>query len=359
MFANLELLFLVTLFTTGSCLPGLTLSVAGPSDVVNGVQNLKVTAILTNTGNETLKLLNDPRGPLSKMSTNTFSILSSSGHTPDFTGVRLKYVPSKIIEMGDESLFTVLEPGKSVSIDHDLSSAYNFTRCGEGEFSVEARNKFHYVDPTTKKAVAIEAVSQRYKVPSLVGKLAVARSPIPKSAIERRSYLSKRTGFAGCNDEQVDQVFRALPVVQKYASDALEYLEGSRGTERYTTWFGAMSQARHDTVTAHYRKLSQNDFSNFVYNCACAKPGVFAYVLPDDFGVIHLCDAFWTAPFSGTDSKGGTILHESSHFTDNAGTDDHAYGHTACQALAKSNPSEAVDNADSHEYFAENEPALS
>ncbi len=42
-----------------------------------------------------------------------------------------------------------------------------------------------------------------------------------------------------------------------------------------------------------------------------------------------------------------------------AGTSDYAYGHGNCAALATSNPANAVKNADSHEYFAENTPARS
>jgi peptidyl-Lys metalloendopeptidase len=45
-----------------------------------------------------------------------------------------------------------------------------------------------------------------------------------------------------------------------------------------------------------------------------------------------------------------------SHFTVVAGTDDWAYGQTAAKALAISDPAKALDNADSHEYFAENNP---
>ena len=56
--------------------------------------------------------------------------------------------------------------------------------------------------------------------------------------------------------------------------------------------------------------------------------------------------------------QGGTLVHESSHFTVNAGTNDHVYGQAGCKSLAKSNPTEAVDNADSHEYFSENDPVL-
>ncbi|CCO33040.1 Peptidyl-Lys metalloendopeptidase Short=MEP [Rhizoctonia solani AG-1 IB] len=60
----------------------------------------------------------------------------------------------------------------------------------------------------------------------------------------------------------------------------------------------------------------------------------------------------------GTDSKAGTIVHEASHFPEYAGTADHAYGQGACRDLARNDPNRAAMNADSHEYFAENQPWL-
>ena len=39
-----------------------------------------------------------------------------------------------------------------------------------------------------------------------------------------------------------------------------------------------------------------------------------------------------------------------------AGTNDYAYGQTACKKLATKTPNKAINNADSHEYFAENNP---
>ena len=72
-----------------SAAPGLTLTLAG-AEKVNGIDNLKITATLVNTGDETLTLLNDPRGPLSKMPTETFLIEhEASGATPAFTGVKV------------------------------------------------------------------------------------------------------------------------------------------------------------------------------------------------------------------------------------------------------------------------------
>ncbi|UJR18655.1 hypothetical protein I4U23_005563 [Adineta vaga] len=67
---------------------------------------------------------------------------------------------------------------------------------------------------------------------------------------------------------------------------------------------------------------------------------------------IFICPAFWTA------SKAGTLIHEISHFNIVAGTKDNVYGQTGCKNLAIKNPTLAINNADSHAYFAENNPVL-
>ena len=46
-----------------------------------------------------------------------------------------------------------------------------------------------------------------------------------------------------------------------------------------------------------------------------------------------------------------TLVHEWSHAV--SSTDDNVYGETACHDLATTDPSKAINNADSHEYFAE------
>lgn len=116
-------------------------------------------------------------------------------------------------------------------------------------------------------------------------------------------------------------------------------------------------------------------FTNNTYDCTCNEE-YYAYVYPNEWGYIYLCNVFWDAPATGTDSKAGTLVHESSHFTNigstgknrilpkpahfslSAAVDDWAYGQSAAKSLAISNPTRAVDNADSHEYFAENTPSL-
>ncbi|CAE6447225.1 unnamed protein product, partial [Rhizoctonia solani] len=90
------------------------------------------------------------------------------------------------------------------------------------------------------------------------------------------------------------------------------------------------------------------------YDCSCNMPHVFAYVYANQPGQIHLCSAFWNVPMTGTDSKAGTLIHEQTHFSVNGGTRDYAYGQRNCRSLAASHPDRAVQNADNHEYFAEN-----
>jgi peptidyl-Lys metalloendopeptidase len=122
-------------------------------------------------------------------------------------------------------------------------------------------------------------------------------------------------------------------------------------------WFGTYTAARHTTVTSHYQKISSHDFNSYKFDCTCTESGTYAYVYPDTFGTVYLCGVFWQVGTTGTDSQGGTLVHESSHFTINGGTDDHVYGQSGAKSLAKSDPASAVDNADNHEYFAENNPS--
>jgi peptidyl-Lys metalloendopeptidase len=87
----------------------------GPESV-NTVENLKVTTTITNTGDEILKLLNDPLSPLSTLPANTFKITDSDGASPSFAGIKAKYVPATAVA---QKAYTSLPPGQSVDVEHD------------------------------------------------------------------------------------------------------------------------------------------------------------------------------------------------------------------------------------------------
>ena len=91
--------------------------IAFPSlEVVNAMEHLKVVATITNTGNETLKVLNDSRAPLNRVPTNTFVINDLKGVQLLFMGINLKFVPDTMANVG---AYTTLTPDKSVAIERD------------------------------------------------------------------------------------------------------------------------------------------------------------------------------------------------------------------------------------------------
>ncbi|KAK7437149.1 hypothetical protein VKT23_018776 [Stygiomarasmius scandens] len=327
----------------------LTLKVSGP-EAATGVDNLKVTTTFTNTGDETLHLLNDPRSPLTSTATDSFRIASSSGASPAFNGLKIKYSPTYAAKSNVSEAITVLAPGQSLDVQHDLSSAYNFTNSGEDTYDIEALNKFFIVDPSTLEVSEISAKQETAHQSKLSGTLSIA----PKTS------LTKRASFVGCSSSEQSQINSAISAAATYANGARDYLSShTSSTSRYTTWFGTYTSARHSTVLSHFTNMASQGYSGYTYDCTCTESGVFAFVNLNDFGTIHLCPVFWQVSTTGTDSKGGTLVHESSHFTQLAGTDDHVYGQSGAKSLAISNPTQAIDNADSHEYFAENNPALS
>jgi len=84
MFSSLHasLVALVASVVAISAAPGLTVKASIPNAKVDGLGNLKVTTTTTNTGDETLKLLNDPRGVLDTFPENNFSITDATGSRP-------------------------------------------------------------------------------------------------------------------------------------------------------------------------------------------------------------------------------------------------------------------------------------
>ncbi|QRV92783.1 peptidyl-Lys metalloendopeptidase [Ceratobasidium sp. AG-Ba] len=326
-----------------SAAPSLVLDVAGPNSVVDV---------------HGLSLLNDPYTILSKAKTDTFSIESESG-TPTFTGIRVKYVPAKAAALNKESDFTVLAPGQTFEITHDLAGVYNFTSSGEGAYSFGAANVFNYVDATgALKTIEASSNTHQFKI---AGKLAASNGQTGPSSLSRRA-----VSYTGCSSSQQPLISAAATASNTYVANTISYLAGiSSGTARYTTWFGTYSTSNYNTVVSHYKNIG-TDATSTNYDCSACKSqsginydSTYAYVYASSPGKIYLCGVFWSAPVTGTDSRAGTIVHENSHFTVNGGTRDLAYGQSAAKSLARSNPANAINNADSHEYFAENTPAQS
>jgi len=169
-------------------------------------------------------------------------------------------------------------------------------------------------------------------------------------------FLPDRLGisYKSCTASQQTTVSSAWTLFTQMRSRmSTQIAKGS--TTLYTTWFGAYTASRWNTASGTITKI--NGLSTAIFDCGasgCSSSSVFAYVYPtDSTHTIYLCNQFWKSGTTGYDTQPGTIVHESSHFNDIGGTQDHAYGTTAAKNLASSNPAQAVKNADNYEYFGE------
>ncbi|RBP51772.1 M35 family metallo-endopeptidase [Arenicella xantha] len=170
--------------------------------------------------------------------------------------------------------------------------------------------------------------------------------------------------YNSCSVSQQAEISTALDAAELISKTARDDLAGTpvnqrANAQRYTEWFGSYSLSNWNSVQENFNSIYTATASEVLgFDCTCTD-GYFAYVYPNDEYNIYLCNAFWSAPSTGTDSKSGTIVHELSHFTVVADTNDEVYGQEGARNLAASSPSVAITNADSHEYFAENTPFIS
>ena len=275
--------------------------------------------------------------------------------------------------------FAKIDARGSVEFDVELSALYDFSASGvyQIQYDVESVPTLRGRGATT----STNAASDRLAVQSGAESRDLASNTIAltitgdsgSAARQRASEMSTRApdavpeyaasvSFVGCSNTRTTQVRSALTSAESYASNSLAYLNaGTRGS-RYTTWFGTYNSSRYSKVRGNFSKISSAVSTQpLVFDCGTCPTteyaDAYAYVYPSQPYRVYLCNAFWAAPSTGTDSRAGTIVHEVSHFTVVAGTNDYAYGQSAARALAISSPSRATRNADSHEYFAENTPA--
>ena len=319
---------------------------------------VNVRFTLTNQGASDLFVL-QWKTPLAGFEGDLFAV-ERDGEPVPYTGRLVKRAAPR------PSDYVRIEAGGSVSAAFDLSAVYDMRQ--PGTYTVRYR------------AVGLEVVREDFRARQTVSEaldllesdaLALTLSgrdlrgdrPEGEAAPEAADGKALTPTYLNCSNGQISSIGSALANAQNYATESYNFLVGlpaaSRpGDPRYTTWFGAYDSTRYSTVQSHYQSL-KDAFSGqtFQLDCDCASDNtLYAYVFANQPYHVHLCGAFFSAPATGTDSKAGTLVHETSHFTVVAGTNDYAYGQTACKKLASKTPKKAIANADSHEYFAENNP---
>ncbi|TDM05967.1 MAG: peptidase M35 [Ideonella sp. MAG2] len=240
----------------------------------------------------------------------------------------------------------ILAAGSTTHYTVELTGSYDLSQNGQYSISYLGRGE---------RGVNTESLNSAALTLWLQERTEAASTSFAPAAIGTQATLS----FTGkCTTTQKSTLTSAVTAATNYSVASTTYLSGAAsGTPRYTTWFGAFSSGNWNIAKAHFT-AARDAFQTkpITLDCSCKQSGTYAYVYPTQPYKIYVCGAFWNAPMTGTDSKGGTLVHEMMHFNVVAATDDWAYGQANAKALAISNPTKALDNSDSHEYFAENTP---
>lgn len=235
-----------------------------------------------------------------------------------------------------------LQPGQSIAMEVDVAGAYDLQQGGR----FEVRYKADSTQVGRKQGAVGNAIT-----------IEVApRVPAFADTVVQR-VAAGDTLFRSCRADQSQAIHGARRAAAQMINGAQSAMSSSTAGNRYRHWFGNHDNQRYANVKNNVSKIKLAvDNAGITVDCSCTDRGVFAYVYPNRPYDIYVCGAFWSAGETGTDSRGGTLVHELSHFTVIAGTRDHAYGQSAARQLAQNDPARAITNADNYEYFSENTP---
>jgi peptidyl-Lys metalloendopeptidase len=334
---------------------GVLVTVAPEKPALGKSDDVVVTVTFTNTSGSPQYVLKS-HTPFEEIEAPLFDI------TRDGAKVRYLGAIAKRAAPGPSDYF-LLKPGASHSVKVELSALYDMATTGDYAIRYRAASPQLFADNSgaaKNNAAEVKELKSEAATVWIDGVRPRGSSEQTKSLAEMQAAAATGAGlsFNKCTTAQQSTITQAVSAGLAMATSGDTYMAKTSMGPRYTKWFGVTDNARVATVKTHFAALKDAFATKpITVDCGCKKT-YYAYVYPTQPYVIYVCKAFWNAPMTGTDSKGGTLVHEMSHFNVVAGTDDWVYGQSGAASLAISDPAKAIDNADSHEYFGENTPAL-
>lgn len=315
----------------------LKVSVAGPSGSVNSIDDLKFIASVTNTGSEAVKIMKYGTILDGKLPTRSFTV-TKDGKEVAFTGIKMT------VTLEDEGVYTVINPGETVTVEHEVAHLFDFATAGPGKYSFTPITNFSVNENDAVSKVSADTTAVEIEV---AGDLTKRDLPqLNKRAVDICT-TSSRKSFIDSSYSEAKTLARGASsyISSRGASDSL-----------YKAYYGTTSTS---TVTGILNAVANENSSSRTLSCVdtyggCSS-GVIAYTVISTTN-IYFCSIFFneatTASLcSGTtvasrNARGGTVLHELTHAV--GGTDDITYGCSADQALSNS---QKVANADNYNCF--------
>ena len=356
-------IIIAAMLVTHSYAQSLSVSVVPMSPSFKAADDVEMTLIYTNTGPNDASLYNwhinnkELLYPLFKITRD---------------GEDVKYVgPLFKRSSATDADITILKSGEVLRTIVQVSTTYDMSKAGTYaiQFAMQTSSMLRTSTRNLETKNTPSKGSAESIIQSAIATFYAEAHPNPiieKSAqINQQGKAAITYQYMNCNQRQQTLIANSMPPAIGYAAASIQYMTNMNiaVTPRYNAWFGRYALTNVIVVRKKFANINTAlSTQSFTFDCACSAAGnsTFAYVYKNLPYYINLCPMFWGAPTTGTDSKGGTLLHEVSHFTIVADTTDTegTYGQDACQKLALISPFQADNNADNFEYFAENNPTL-
>lgn len=356
--SSLLILSLLSIFSGIQCHP-FVVSIS-TVDYYKFGEDIACKATITNTHDVDYYLLK--RGtPLEPINANIFSI-TLNGKDVEYDGLLYQ----RVLPTPDEY---VLIPAKSsIGATVDLSCSYSFK--AKGSYKVHLESTVIYYEQTASNVSQQHTLSNKEHFtiigsegnskPTEAEELRKNTSSIKTLNLDLSAFVDAggyivpyMAGTPIGYDIQTtlsvyDAVYNILPKSYTAVDSNVRRL--------YETWFGIRYSGYMDTVKGAFlnikRAMETYKYTMFFDGPECAKiANVIAYTYKGS-QVIYLCSLYRSEPaVKGMNTKMGTVLHEFTHAV--AFTDDITYGQSNCAALARSQPSNAIKNADNYRCFSE------
>ncbi|ESK83867.1 neutral protease 2 [Moniliophthora roreri MCA 2997] len=263
---------------TLSLAPGdLTVSLKAVSPSVPSVDNITITAIVSNPTASDLRVL-AANNILDTSATKSFDIKAADGREVPFAGVMASY------DFGHDSLYLTVPAGNSVALNHSISTFYDFSFLAAG---------------TTFSIIPLPLVAAQFKAPWKI----LLRLTCFFTSLRRRGELDERTSIPICFDGGKRQTIAdSLRYARSSAGGAATDIQTYPNGPQYERYFGRNSQPEiwwnldlvAGDLTSDRNIYCSTDFSSENQFCI-SNPAVTAFTVMSLDTPIYVCDLFFSA----------------------------------------------------------------
>ncbi|KAI0205603.1 Deuterolysin metalloprotease family-domain-containing protein [Astrocystis sublimbata] len=261
----------------------------------------------------------------------------------DFSGVRLRVSTSNL----PESSFQTIKAGKTVSGTFDAAELHDLS--AGGAFDIVSKGALQYASAGSQKIEGSVPFSSNVVSAKVNGSKA--------SAAFKKFHAKRENVQSDCSGSELTATVNAINGASELAQAAAQ-VAGS-DDDKLNEYFHSTSVR--DQVVDVFNKVADETSSTTSgadYYCTdvyeSCSDGVLAYTLPSQSFIVN-CPLFFS-DLPGASSQchsqdqQSTALHETTHLSEIAGTNDNGYGYAAATALSTE---DALNNADSYALFAQ------